>query len=173
LISVYGGITKHKIVNNMCSSVCSNTDMRYMGFAAEEAEKSIIPYRHGCIAVSSGKIIARGHNHDRTISRDGLISSRVCSCHAEIDVLRKCLRLNKKNKISLYIVRLGTNNNIMSSGPCVECYKQMKKFSIKSVIYSEEDGSYCKTRMRNFESSHTSSGSRAMDRNLVKLLGVL
>jgi len=48
----------------------------------------------------------------------------------------------------------------------------MKKFSIKSVIYSEEDGSYCKTRMRNFESSHTSSGSRAMDRNLVKLLGV-
>lgn len=153
-------------------SDCSNTDMRYMDFAANEATKSSIPYRHGCIAVSSGKIIARGHNHDRTTSRDGLISNRVCSCHAEIDVLRKCLRLNKATKISLYIVRLGTNNNILSSGPCVECYKQMKKFSIKSVIYSEDNGGFCKTRMRNFETSHTSSGSRAIDRNLIKRLGV-
>jgi len=154
-------------------SDCSNTDMRYMDFAANEATKSSIPYRHGCIAVSSGKIIARGHNHDRTTSRDGLISNRVCSCHAEIDVLRKCLRLNKATKISLYIVRLGTNNNILSSGPCVECYKQMKKFSIKSVIYSEDNGGFCKTRMRNFETSHTSSGSRAIDRNLIKRLGVV
>tara|TARA_B110000967_G_C18647715_1_gene441721 strand:- start:43 stop:477 length:435 start_codon:yes stop_codon:yes gene_type:complete len=144
-----------------------------MDFAANEATKSSIPYRHGCIAVSSGKIIARGHNHDRTTSRDGLISNRVCSCHAEIDVLRKCLRLNKATKISLYIVRLGTNNNILSSGPCVECYKQMKKFSIKSVIYSEDNGGFCKTRMRNFETSHTSSGSRAIDRNLIKRLGVV
>ena len=94
-------------------SDCSNADMRYMNFAIEEAKKSRVPYRHGCIAVSSGKIIARGYNHNRTISRDGLISNRVCSCHAEIDVLRKCLRLNKISKISLYIVRLGTNNNIM------------------------------------------------------------
>ena len=154
-------------------SDCSNADMRYMNFAIEEAEKSSVPYRHGCIAVSSGKIIARGHNHSRTISRDGLISNRVCSCHAEIDVLRKCLRLNKANKISLYIVRIGTNNSIMSSGPCVECYKQMKKFAIKAVIYSEEDGGFCKTRMRNFESSHMSSGSRAIDNKLVKLMDIL
>jgi tRNA(Arg) A34 adenosine deaminase TadA len=154
-------------------SDCSNTDMRYIDFAVEEAEKSIVPYRHGCIAVSSGKIIARGHNHNRTTSRDGLISNRVCSCHAEIDVLRKCLRLNKPNKISLYIVRLGTNNNIMSSSPCIECYKQMQKFAIKSVIYSEDDGRFCKTRMRNFESSHTSSGSRAIDNKLVKLIDIL
>lgn len=154
-------------------SDCSKSDMRYMNFAIEEAHKSRIPYRHGCIAVSSGKIIARGYNHSRTISRDGLISNRVCSCHAEIDVLRKCLRLNKINKISLYIVRLGTNNNIMSSSPCIECYKQMQKFAIKSIIYSEDDGRFCKTRMRNFESSHTSSGSRAIDNKLVKLMDIL
>ena len=154
-------------------SDCSKSDMRYMNFAIEEAHKSCIPYRHGCIAVSSGKIIARGYNHSRTISRDGLISNRVCSCHAEIDVLRKCLRLNKINKISLYIVRLGTNNNIMSSSPCIECYKQMQKFAIKSIIYSEDDGRFCKTRMRNFESSHTSSGSRAIDNKLVKLIDIL
>jgi deoxycytidylate deaminase len=157
----------------MCYSDCSNADMRYMDFAVEEAEKSNVPYRHGCIAVSSGKIIARGHNHDRTTSRDGLISNRVCSCHAEIDVLRKCLRLNKPNRMSLYIVRLGTNNNILSSGPCVECHKQMKKFSIKSVIYSEDDGGFRKTRMRNFESSHTSSGSRAIDNKFVKLMDIV
>ena len=154
-------------------SDCSNADMRYMDFAVEEALKSKIPYRHGCIAVSSGKIIARGYNHTRTISRDGLLSNRVYSCHAEIDVLRKCLRLNKTNKISLYIVRLGINNNTMPSCPCIECYKQMQKFDIKSIIYSEENGSFCKTRMRNFITSHMSSGSLSIEQNLIKLIDII
>ena len=82
----------------MTYSHCSNSDIRYVELAATEAYKSTVNYRHGCIAVSSGKVIARGHNHDRTISRDGLISNNVCSCHAEIDVLRKCLRMNRTKK---------------------------------------------------------------------------
>ena len=79
---------------------CSNADERYINFAIEEAYKSNVGFRHGCVAVASGKIIARGYNSDRTISRDGLIG-KMCSCHAEIDVLRKCLKRKLPKKISL------------------------------------------------------------------------
>ena len=88
----------------MTYSQCSSSDIRYVELAATEAYKSTVNYRHGCVAVSSGKVIAKGHNHDRTISRDGLISNNVCSCHAEIDVLRKCLRMNHTKKFH-YILR--------------------------------------------------------------------
>ena len=67
----------------------SNTDYRYMSLAMEEAKKSQISYQVGCIAVVSGKIVARGCNTYRTYSKDGMIG-RACSCHAEINVLRKC-----------------------------------------------------------------------------------
>ena len=154
----------------MTYSQCSSSDIRYVELAATEAYKSTVNYRHGCIAVSSGKVIAKGHNHDRTISRDGLISNNVCSCHAEIDVLRKCLRMNHTKKISLYIARLGSQNNMLSSSPCVECYKQMKKFDIKTLVYSESNGKITKTRMRNFISNHISSGSRAFNSNRITLL---
>ena len=149
---------------------CSNNDIKYLEIAAEEANKSPVLYRHGCVAVASGKIIAKGYNHLRTISRDGLINN-VGSCHAEIDVLRKCLKLNIKQKISLYIVRIGNNNNnILSSFPCGEFYKQMQKFDIKSLIYSESDGIIKKIRMRNFESTHISSGTKALHTNRLKVL---
>ena len=37
----------------------TKSDSRYLDMAAEEATKSDILYRHGCVAVSSGKVIAR------------------------------------------------------------------------------------------------------------------
>ena len=47
----------------------SNTDYRYMSLAMEEAKKSQINYQVGCIAVVSGKIVARGCNTYRTYSK--------------------------------------------------------------------------------------------------------
>ena len=147
---------------------CSNNDIKYIEIAAGEATKSIENYRHGCVAVSSGKIIAKGHNHNRTVSQDGLISNKVCSCHAEIDVLRKCLKKNITQKITLYIVRIGNSDLYLSSNPGIECYKQMKKFHIKSLVYSENDGSLTKIHMRNFKSEYQSSGYKAIVTKCIK-----
>ena len=67
--------------------------MKHMQVAVEEAYKSNVLYKHGCVAVVSGKVVARGYNKYRTFSKDGLINDN-CSCHAEIDVLRKCRKKN-------------------------------------------------------------------------------
>ena len=78
---------------------CTNNDDKYVSLAAAEAEKSQLRAKLGCIAVVSGKVIAKGCNHYRTFSKDKLIE-KTCSCLAEIDVLRKCLKHNKNEKDS-------------------------------------------------------------------------
>ena len=136
---------------------CSNADFRYIDLAATEATKSNALYRHGCIAVSSGKIIAKGYNKYRTYSKDGLIPE-TCSCHAEIDVLRKCNKLPEKNKISIYVVRLSEGDNLSNSTPCQQCVDTMKDFGIKKIIYSHKNGVIEKHNLKDFCSNVKTSG---------------
>ena len=68
-------------------TILSSTDQQYICHAAQEANKSTLLSRHGCVAVVNGKILGRGHNTIRTQSFDGFIRN-TCSCHAEIAALR-------------------------------------------------------------------------------------
>lgn len=83
----------------------SNTDMRYIMYAANEAEKSEVLMRHGSVAVRNGKIMGRGHNHYRSYSKDAFINNS-CTCHAEIACLRNMFYscgANRYGKYSNYI----------------------------------------------------------------------
>lgn len=102
---------------------CTNNDEKYVSLAVAEAEKSDLRAKLGCIAVVSGKVVAKGFNHYRTFSKDKLIE-KTCSCHAEIDVLRKCLKKNKIKKIALYVVRVTQNGVLVCSAPCSECLEK-------------------------------------------------
>tara|TARA_Y100000816_G_C26028972_1_gene538577 strand:+ start:570 stop:1007 length:438 start_codon:yes stop_codon:yes gene_type:complete len=125
--------------------------------AVDEASKSKLLYRHGCVAASSGKVVARGYNKYRTFSKDGLINDN-CSCHAEIDVLRKCKKKNITKKLSLYIVRLSSTDHICNSFPCKQCFETMKEFPIKNITYSAGDGKFVKESMKDFDSDYHTSG---------------
>ena len=85
------------------SNSCNSRHERFARFALEEANKSnMTHHQHGCIAVLGGQIIARGYNSDRTQSSDGFLRN-ACSCHAEIDVMRKLeKRINKKSSSSSF-----------------------------------------------------------------------
>ena len=71
----------------MIHSTMSNSDQTFINSALNEAQKSPVLMRHGAVAVVSGKIMGRGHNHYRTYSKDSFISN-TCTCHAEIASLR-------------------------------------------------------------------------------------
>jgi tRNA(Arg) A34 adenosine deaminase TadA len=71
-------------------------DYNYLATAAQEAKKSQLQSRHGCIAVANGKIRGRGHNSSRTQSCDGFIAN-TCSCHAEIAALRNVWHSSSSN----------------------------------------------------------------------------
>ena len=140
---------------------CSIKDYRFASFAHHQAYQSSLPMRHGCIAVSSGKIIARGHNHYRTYSKDGLIEN-CCSCHAEIDVLRKCLKRNKSNKINMYIVRISNTGEYKNSAPCNNCINILQKHNIRMIIYSTDEGTLKKHKLINYTNYHKTGGEKAI-----------
>ena len=82
---------------NLKTYSCSSKDQRFAQAALIASERSTMKHhQHGCVAVMSGRIIARGWNTEQTWSSDGFLEN-TCSCHAEVHVLRQLNRmLNKK-----------------------------------------------------------------------------
>jgi tRNA(Arg) A34 adenosine deaminase TadA len=143
----------------------SNKDHRFASIALEEAAKSTLLMQHGCIAVLSGKVIAKGCNNIRSHSKDGLLHYRkCCSAHAEICVLHKlCItELPPKivQKIVLYIVRRSRSGGMVESAPCFHCTIRMKKLNIKAIVYSNSDGELEKRRMNEYDSDKLTYGAK-------------
>jgi tRNA(Arg) A34 adenosine deaminase TadA len=146
---------------------CSLNDEKFASLALHEARKSTLLKQHGCVAVTHGKILARGCNTDRTYSNDGFIKDS-CSCHAEIDVIRKCYK-RKFNKIVLYVVGLSTCGGYANSVPCAECIKTIKFFPrIKTIIYTNSDGTLVKTKSKHLMNAHNTNGTRAILNQRIK-----
>jgi tRNA(Arg) A34 adenosine deaminase TadA len=144
-------------------------DEKFVSVAAHEARKSNVRARIGCVAVSSGKVVAKGFNSYRTYSKDGMIN-KTCSCHAEIDVLRKCLKRNFKKKMSLYIVRVTNEDMLACSAPCLPCTEKMREFNIKSLTYIDGEGAVIKEHFRDYMTSYQTSGYMAILKKRVKCL---
>jgi deoxycytidylate deaminase len=61
--------------------------------ACVQARLSPCLHKHGCVASMNGKIIARGYNNYDVCSKDPF-GKQECSCHAEMDTLRRIYRYN-------------------------------------------------------------------------------
>lgn len=154
-------------MSTICNE-CSLNDEKFASMASDEALKSDLLSRHGCVAVSSGKIIARGCNTYRTYSHDGFMKDS-CSCHAEINVLRQCYKKNITNKINLYVVRLSADGNYANSAPCNECIVTMRMLPfVKYCIYTDEEGDLVKIRPRDYKINHSTNGKKAIYEKRVK-----
>ena len=115
-----------------------------------EAEKSNLLFKHGCVATYGGKIIASGCNTHKNYSNDCFINNQ-CSCHAEINVLRKIYNAykhkNRKMKkimknTTLYVSRCSSQGKSTNSAPCMKCLKAIKSFNIKKIIFVLNDEYY-------------------------------
>ena len=104
-----------------------------------EAEKSILRYRHGCIATYGGKIISRGCNTPK-------YDKNTCTCHAEVNVLHKLFNNYKRKhqvdkikrifrKTTLYVSRLTQGGFSNDSAPCINCLNIIKLYNIKRIIF--------------------------------------
>lgn len=105
----------------------------YIDIAIEEAKKSNMRCKHGCVIVYKKKIVAKGHNC--------YIPNCTHTVHAEISALKK-LRKNASNISShkMYVVRISREkdcNNITTiSKPCENCSKSIQKAGIKKIYYT-------------------------------------
>lgn len=108
-----------KMKRDMCETIytnvdcsplpVSNKDLRFLSRAIEESKKSNMLMRHGCVVTCNNKFISAGYNHYRNQFSDKFIGPS-CSCHAEMDGLRRAFSLKMKgikgnSPISLKVAR--------------------------------------------------------------------
>ena len=100
--------------------------------AVNEAKKSTMNHKHGCVIVKDGEVIATGHNHMMDF-----MSHSFLSIHAECDALRKVKNKGKRflEQCTLIVVRVG-KCELKNSHPCEACTKEIQKHGIGKVFYS-------------------------------------
>ena len=70
-------------------------------------------------------------------------SSRACGCnhnkisiHAEQNAINYCRKINKKNKLEIYIWRYSKDGNIKSAHCCHSCTKLVKKYNYQDRVFT-------------------------------------
>ena len=118
-------------------------DEYFIQVAHDNAQKSCMSHKHGCVIVYNNKeIIAQGMNQQECDMKE------VDSIHAEVDAinqLRKMMNGKDKTfiqKCKLYVVRIGSKNMnypLKESKPCEHCTKVIQRVGIPCVYYSTQD----------------------------------
>ena len=72
------------------ASQWTNKHQRMASIAYSESIKSEMNFQHGCVITRGRKVVGRGHNnYYRTRCSERMISNTSCSCHAEVDAIRR------------------------------------------------------------------------------------
>lgn len=163
-----------QFTSNLTTTTCTSRDEKYACLALHAANSSNMKYhQHGCIAVADGTILASGCNSYGSSSSKDKYLQNTCTCHAEVDVMRKIERLLVKkqihntntrarflSRISIYVVRKNKQGNqYKDSTPCANCGNFMKSLNIKNVIYSNASGTLTKCRVRDYITTYASNGT--------------
>ena len=78
-------------------------DYTMMERAIQMSHTSPMLMRIGCVIANGKKVAASGCNHYRTQYSDG-ITCETCSCHAEMDALRRLLHSTYKKDLKVSLV---------------------------------------------------------------------
>lgn len=140
LFRVY--ILKYKTVAvELNPKIIKNKHYYFLHQAREEAKKSLLNHKHGCIIVHKNKIVSSGYNKSSIFN-----NKTFRSIHAEIDAINKLIKINKfqnkgnRNNCSLYVVRIQNGSNkFKMSKPCQNCIENIKKYNIGMIYYSTNE----------------------------------
>jgi cytidine deaminase len=81
--------------------------------------------RHGCVVCTkSGRIVAKGFNHD-TRQRVGGVT--VPCVHAEIAALSRAGVRWRQKRLVIVAVRVGADGGMLNSKPCMDCLNVIRR----------------------------------------------
>ena len=149
----------------------SNRKHTYFESCVREAEKSDIQFQHGCVATLGGKIVARGYNTAKNYSKHDNFLENTCTCHAEVNVLRKLYhrsrrtrKMRKFHRMTLYISRVNRFGDCdYNSAPCTRCMEVINNLNIKQIVFYL-DNEYHIVKPREYTTPYTSSGEKYLTR---------
>ena len=107
------------------------------------------PKRHISAITKGGKVIAYGESSLGGASKFSPDKGQSKSCHSEIAVLKQmCVEDKRKmSKYTIWNIRWSRDGEVVSSKPCINCQKVLLESGIKNIVYSTDDGLFCKTRL--------------------------
>jgi tRNA(Arg) A34 adenosine deaminase TadA len=153
--------------------VLSNSKRKIFENCICEAEKSVLQFKHGCVATIGGKVIERGCNTIKNFSKKDEFIQNTCSMHAEINVLRKLHRKASKNKklrklkrVVLYISRINHTEHYdknYDSAPCMCCIDVIRKLKVKKIIFCLNNEFHI-MKPTEYSHQHVTSGTRYISR---------
>jgi tRNA(Arg) A34 adenosine deaminase TadA len=143
----------------------TNKQERIFSQSLNEATKSNMLFKHGCIATYGGHVIATGYNTHKTYSSHDNFMNNQCSFHAEMDVLRKIYWRNpdrrKQKRIlsrtTLYISRFSNGGASTNSAPCAKCLHVIQEHKIRKIVFYINNG-YCECDPRDYTTTHKTFG---------------
>jgi tRNA(Arg) A34 adenosine deaminase TadA len=148
------------------TTILSNKKDKMFSASLNEATKSNLLFKHGCVATYGGKIIARGCNTYKCYSANDKFINDQCSCHAEINVIRQiCHNYSMKKrkldrimkKTTLYISRSSNAGESTNSAPCVKCLAVIKRLNVKKIIFNL-DNEYFEYNSKDYHTTHRTFG---------------
>lgn len=104
---------------------------KYLEKALEVAETSKCRYKHGCIVVSRGRVIAQATN--KKIG-DPEYQWRRSYIHAEIAAVLAAGSYAKGSKV--YVARVNRNGEPAMSKPCKKCERYLKRYGVSEVVWT-------------------------------------
>ena len=112
-----------------------------VNMAIEQAKMSTYLYRHGAVVANKGRMLSCGYNKLKTNPKM-YKQYGYWSVHAECAVLMRASAGD-----TLVVVRIKKNGSLTCSKPCEKCLRFAKDFGIKTVVYSDWDGSIKRRRL--------------------------
>lgn len=104
---------------------------KYLQKALEVAQTSKCRYKHGCVVVYNGKIIASATNKK---VGDPYTEWRRAHIHAEAAAI---LAAGKRaNGATVYVARVLKDGQPASSKPCKKCEGYLQRFKVSQVVWT-------------------------------------
>lgn len=116
--------------------------------------------RHISALVKGGKVIA--YSECSLGGMPKFCSHKGRSCHSEMNVIKNMNIHDIKRKISKYVIyniRWSKDGRIVNSKPCLNCQQELLRLGFKTIIFSNQDGTFEKNKLSHLSCS-LSSGSR-------------
>lgn len=80
--------------------------------------------------------VNKGKTHPRSMSEWGYI-------HAELDVILQAFSIGLKKRhikgATMYVARKDKRGKMALAMPCADCWRMLKTYRIKSVVYTTDD----------------------------------
>lgn len=107
----------------------------YIFHAIQQARKSNMRFKHGCVVVYNKKIISCGYNYHTQDYIDKVRRSSRITVHAEISA---CSKVPKHilSKCVIYVVRVRCDGSTANSKPCQNCKNYLIRHNVNRVYYS-------------------------------------